>query len=96
MTFLYILLAMLAAVCFYVATSHARIVALTPRHRTIVRGCGVVLSAIAIAVAMQPLGFWAGFYAVLTAFMLGCVALPYVDAWLSKMTNAMRSKSHVG
>jgi hypothetical protein len=57
-------------------------VSLTPRRRTVARGCGVTLSVAAIVVAMQPLGFWAGFYAVLTAFMLGCVAVPCIDAWL--------------
>lgn len=88
MTFLYLLLAATSAICFYLATSHARIVSLTAKRRTLVRSCGVVLSAAAIAVAMQSLGFWAGFYAVLAVFMFGCVALPFVDAWLGSKQRA--------
>lgn len=82
MTLLHIVLAIGAAICFYVGTSHSRIVVLSQRHKIVARGCGVALATMAIALATQPLGFWAGFFAVLTAFMLGCVAVPCVDAWL--------------
>jgi hypothetical protein len=88
---LYLVLSIVAAACFYGATSHQRIISLSPSHRRVTRGCGTLLLISAIAVAMPALGFWAALCAVFTAFMLGCVALPFLVALLAK-----QDERHVG
>lgn len=83
MTVGYFLLAVLAATCFYLAAPHQRLALSLQRQQAALRIGGVALCVVAILLARQSLGFWAGFFAVLTTFMLGCVVLPYVDAWRS-------------
>ena len=80
-TLLYLLMAKLAAACFFMATSQQRLAPLPPRQKQIVRSCGAVLLVAAVAVAKHALGFWAGTFAVLAALMLGCVALPFLSAF---------------
>lgn len=87
---LYVLLALLASACFHASVPHQRLWTLAWKKawlRAAGGGC-FVLSTIAAAFV---LGFWAGFYAATTALMLGCVVLPYVDAWRSQ-----RSRVDVG
>jgi hypothetical protein len=79
----YLLLAVLAAACFYLAAPHQYLVLSLQRHQVALRISGVALCVVAILLAGQSLGFWAGFFAVLTTLMLGCVMLPYIDAWRS-------------
>lgn len=81
---------MLAAVCLYAGSSHQRLFLRIQRHQAALRAGGGLLCVVAIFVAAQSLGFWAGFFAALTAVMLGCVLLPYVDAW-----RAQRNERHV-
>lgn len=90
MTIFYVLLAMLAAASIYSGSSHQRLFLRMQRHPTALRAGGGLLCIVAIFVAAQSLGFWAGFFAVLTALMLGCVLLPFVDAWRSH-----RNERHV-
>lgn len=83
MSIFYVLLAMLAAAFIYAGASHQRLFLQMQGHQAALSASGGLLCAVAIFVAAQSLGFWAGFFAVLTALMLGCVLLPYVDAWRS-------------
>lgn len=80
-TVLYILCAALAAACFYAAASHQRLFRQTQNYKLALRACGGLLSVVALVIAAQLLGLWAGIFAALTTLMLGCVVLPYVDAW---------------
>lgn len=78
MTLLYVLLAALAATAFFLGSRHHR---LNLRIRP--AGCRAVGSALlmsAWAVGWGTLGMWAGAFAVLSAFMLTAVALPYLHA----------------
>lgn len=90
MTIFYVLLAMLAAACIYAGSSHQRLFLRMQRHQAALRASAGLLCVVAILIAAQSLGFWAGFFSVLTALMLGCVLLPYVDAWRSH-----RNERHV-
>ena len=83
MTACYIFSALLAAACFYLAVSHQRILPRLQRYKVGLRASGGLLCVVAIIGAAQMLGFWAGVFAVLTTLMLGCVVLPYADAWRS-------------
>ena len=83
MTACYVISALLAAACFYSAVSHQRVVPRLRRYKVALRASGGLLCAVAIVSAARLLGLWAGVFAALTAFMLGCVVLPYVDAWLT-------------
>lgn len=83
MTACYIFSALLAAACFYSAVSHQRLLPRLQRYKAGLRAGGGLLCVVAIIGATQLLGFWAGVFAVLTTLMLGCVVLPYADAWRS-------------
>lgn len=80
-TVLYLVLALASALGFYLATAHQR---LRPAWRTRARALRLgawACAALALACAVAALGPWAGVFAALTMFMLGAVALPYLDAW---------------
>lgn len=88
MTAAYLLLSLLAALGFYLASPHQRLW----RQRRIgpgrLRVAAAALALLATAAAIAALGTWAGVFAALTALMLATVALPYLDAW--------RARRHVG
>jgi hypothetical protein len=79
----YVFSALLAAACCYLAASHQRLAPRLQHYKVTLRASGGALCVVAILSAAQLLGWWAGAFAVLTTFMLGCVVLPYVDAWRS-------------
>lgn len=83
MTACYVFSALLAAACFYSAASHQRLIPRLRRYKVALRACGGALCVVAIGSAALLLGLCAGVFAVLTTLMLGCVVLPYVDAWRS-------------
>lgn len=78
MSLIYVLLAAMAATAFFLGSRHHRLNIRVPPA-----GCrvvGWVLLVSAWAVGWGALGLWAGAFAVLTAFMLVAVALPYLHA----------------
>lgn len=81
MTALYLIVSVLAGVCFYCSTPHQRLSSALATHPVMLRGSGAVLFAIAMNYAVQAIGLLPGFFAALTALMLSCVLLPYLDAW---------------
>lgn len=73
------LLALAAALCsaalLYLASPHSRWrAALSPR---LLRGAGGVAALLSLLLAQLPLGWGAGSCAMLAAWMLGLVVLPY-------------------
>lgn len=69
-----------AALALYLASAHQRLAPRLPRPGLLV--AAAVLLGGALALAAQRLGFTAGLFLVLSALMLGCVALPFVNlAW---------------
>jgi hypothetical protein len=80
----YLLVAGLAALCFYLASPHQRLWRCAPGRARPLRAAGWLGCAGAVAAAWPPLGFWAGLFAALTALMLALVALPYLDFYRSK------------
>lgn len=90
MTVLYLLLSLLSAAAFYLASPHQR---LRARTRTrVLRAAAWVSALAAIVAAVAALGLWAGVFSALTAWMLGTVLLPYLDAW----RQARKENPHVG
>lgn len=81
MTALYLIVSMLAGVCFYCSTPHQRLCTPLATHPVMLRGIGGVLFVIAVNYAVQAIGLLPGFFAALTSLMLSCVLLPYLDAW---------------
>jgi hypothetical protein len=82
MTLLYLLSGALAALAFYLATTHQRLRPSLRAHARRLRAAAWLLSAMSLAAAVHALGPWAGVFASLSAMMLVMVALPYVDAWM--------------
>lgn len=92
MTWLYLASAALAALAFYLATAHQQ---LRPGWRARARTLRVAawaLALLALACGIGALGTWAGVFSALSAFMLGAVLLPYLDAW----RRLRRERAHVG
>ncbi len=81
MSNLYVLVAGLAALCFYLASPHQRLWRGASGRARLLRAAGWLGCAGAVAAAYPPLGFWAGLFAALTALMLALLALPYLDLW---------------
>lgn len=92
MTALYLLLSLLSATAFYLASPHQRLSARLAAHRIQARIVAWLSAVLAIAVAIVALGTWAGVFSALTAWMLCTVLLPYLDAW----RQARKGASHVG
>ncbi|MEC5162527.1 hypothetical protein ACFDR9_001922 [Janthinobacterium sp. CG_23.3] len=77
----YLLVAGLAALCFYLASPHQRLWRGGLGHARSLRAAGALGGAGAVAAAAAPLGFCAGLFAALAVLMLALVALPYVDLY---------------
>ena len=92
MTALYLLLSLLSASAFYLASPHQRLSTRLAAHRTTVRMVAWLSAAGAIITAIVVLGVWAGVFSALTAWMLCTVLLPYLDAW----QRTRKGDSHVG
>ncbi|UXH76229.1 hypothetical protein [Roseateles amylovorans] len=79
MSLLYAALAALAAMAFFLGSRHHRLrMSVTPARW---RSAGWLLLLLAWAAAWWSIGFWSGGFAMLTAFMLVAVGLPYLQAW---------------
>lgn len=81
MTAAWLLLSLLAALGFYLATVHQTVWPRARAHARIVRAGAWLCMVAATAAAIVALGVWAGVFAALTAIMLAAVCLPYLDAW---------------
>lgn len=84
--------ALLSALAFYLASAHQH---WRPAWRALarpLRALAWLLALLASAAGIAALGLWAGVFCVLTAFMLGAVLLPYLDAWW----RLRRERAHVG
>lgn len=81
MTLIYLLLSLASAAAFYLASRHQRLSARAMGRRAGLRAIAWAAGALAIVVAVAALGVVAGVFSALTAWMLGTVLLPYVDAW---------------
>lgn len=92
MTATYLLLSMLAALCFYLACAHQRLWSGARTRVRMLRIAAWAITALTVASAIAALGLWAGVFASLTALMLVLVLLPYLDAWWS----SQRGDRHVG
>lgn len=92
MTLLYLLSSLASALAFYLATAHQQLRPGWRAHARALRGLGWLLAALALAAAIIALGTWAGVFSALTAFMLGAVLLPYLDAW----RRVRRERGHAG
>jgi hypothetical protein len=92
MTALYLLLSLLSASAFYLASPHQRLSTRLAAHRTPVRIAAWLSAGFAIIAAIASLGVWAGLFSALTAWMLYTVLLPYLDAW----HRTRKGDSHVG
>lgn len=92
MTEIYLLLSSLAALGFYLSSTHQRLwPGATAQSRTL-RIAAWATTALAMAAAVVALGPWAGVFAALTMLMLALVLLPYLDAW----QQSRRDNPHVG
>lgn len=92
MTATYLFFSTLAALGFYLSSTHQRF---WPGAHVHVRALRVVAwagTALAVAAAIAALGPWAGVFAALTVLMLELVLLPYLDAW----RQLRRENRHVG
>jgi hypothetical protein len=92
MSLLYLALAIAAAIAFYLGSRHQSLRAVAQPRR--LRLAGWLLLVLAWVVAWRALGFWGGGFAMLTAFMLTAVALPYLNAWIAGRKNG--ETRHVG
>lgn len=79
MSLLYLALGIAAAIAFYLGSRHQRLRAVAHPRR--LRLAGWLLLALAWAAAWRVHGVWGGGFAMLTAFMLTAVTLPYLNAW---------------
>jgi hypothetical protein len=80
-TALYLLLALLAGLAFYLASAHQRLRPALHARSCPLRIAASVLAVLAAIAAIVGMGVWAGVFAALTALMLVLVVLPYLDAW---------------
>lgn len=92
MSMLYLLLAFLSAVAFYLGSPHQRVWAAAASRRGWLRAGGWGSAALALAAGVAALGVWAGVFSALTAWMFGTVALPYADVWW----HSRKESPHVG
>lgn len=87
-----IMLAWLAAACFYLASPHQSLWASARRQlqlrRRLLRTSATVAAVASVWLAALDCGPYCAFFIVLSALMLALVALPYLDAW--------RKVRHVG
>ena len=71
--------ACVAALCLYLASPHQSLWRAAPAK--LLRWLAAPLSALSVALAAGPYGFWCGLFIALSCLMLALVALPYLDAW---------------
>lgn len=93
----YLVFAVAAACAFYLGSRHQKLCA--PSQPQQLRRAGWLLAALAWGASWRALGIWAGGFAMLTAFMLASVLLPYADAWLRVLRSAPDAQlddRHVG
>ncbi|MCF4165267.1 hypothetical protein L2U69_06400 [Zavarzinia compransoris] len=91
------MLALAAAGAFYLGSPHQRLRGVRRPRR--LRRAGWLLLVLAWAAAWRALGFWGGGFAMLTAFMLAAVALPYADVWYGAWKSERKARKeirHVG
>lgn len=81
MTASYLLLSTLAALGFYLASAHQRLLPGARAHAGALRIAAWLATALATAAAITALGTWGGVFAALTTLMLALVLLPHLDAW---------------
>ncbi|MEJ1961097.1 MAG: hypothetical protein WDO56_05915 [Gammaproteobacteria bacterium] len=91
MTFVYLIAAVMASGCFYLATGHQRLLPAASAYASRLRAAACVFALVSVLAGARAYGFWSGLFAALTALMLACVLLPYLDAWRS----AARGESHM-
>lgn len=89
MNLLWLLTGLASAMLFYASIPHQRLLPASPR-RGALRAAGCVVFLISILLGVYALGVWSGVFAALTALMLGCVVLPYINAWQTQ-----RKPAHV-
>ena len=82
MTAAYLSLSLLAALGFYLSSSHQRLLSATRPHAAALRMAAWIGTCASLAFAVARLGVWAGVFSALTALMLALVLLPYADAAL--------------
>lgn len=92
MSLLYLLLAGLAALAFYLTSPHQRLVPRLRDRRRALRWVAWTCTLLSTGVACGAFGVWSGVFAALSALMLGLVVLPYADAWWQ----IRKEKIHVG
>lgn len=92
MTAAYLLFAVLAGIGFYLASAHQRLLPNLRVRAATLRIAATVCTLLSTGAAVAALGVWPGVFAALTALMLVCVAMPYLDAW----RNARKAPDHVG
>jgi hypothetical protein len=81
MTALYLTAAWLGSACFYLAAGHQTLLQVRREYRAVLRFCAWICCAATVLAGSRAYGWWPGVFASLAALMLGCVALPYLDAW---------------
>lgn len=96
MTAAYLVFSVLAALGFYLATSHQALSRRARGHAPALRAVAWLCAALAMAAAIVALGLWAGVFAALTAMMLAAVLLPYFDAWWQARGGTDTGRHHVG
>lgn len=92
MSVIYIVAALLSVLAFYLATAHQQVRPALRAQARWLRVLGWALALLAVAAGSVAQGPWAGLFCALTAFMLGAVALPYLDTW----RRLRRERAHVG
>lgn len=92
----YFVLALASACAFYLGSRHQRLRVVVRPGRWRLAGC--LLLGLAWSAAWRALGLWGGGFAMLTAFMLAAVALPYLDAWrhIRRVGRKQEEVHHVG
>ena len=79
-----ILLAGLAAACFYLASPHQRLCRAARGRSALLHWLALPHCAAAVTVAAVADGGWCGAFVTMSGLMGGLVALPYLDAWLHR------------
>ena len=87
----WIALAVIAALAFYLSTTHQRCWKSAQFHAQRWRLVGCIAGVLSTGSAILAIGTWPGVFAAFTAMMLAMVILPYVDAW----RHSRRGRVHV-
>ena len=82
MTAAWLLLSLLAAIGFYLASPHQRLWPRSRPQQNLLRIGAWTGTTAATVTAVAALGPWAGVFSAMTSLMLVLVVLPYLDAWL--------------